>query len=162
MDTRTILRNGLLAFVLVTIGFAIGQESALRSLRNAAPAPADAPGPAAASAEKILVYYMHGKIRCVSCNTIEKQAQETVEREFAAELKDGRLAWHVVNYEEREDLAKRYNVISNGVVLAKQAGGKDLRSETLDDVWTLAGERPKFDAYLTGAIRAYLAPEARP
>ena len=104
---------------------------------------------------------MHAKVRCVTCNTIEKQAKEVVDREFARELQDGRLEWQLINYEEREDLANRYNVVSNGVVLAKLKDGQDLRFQVLEDVWTLVDERPQFDKYVGDAIRGYLAPESR-
>jgi hypothetical protein len=162
MQLRKIGSNILLWFVLITIGFAIGKEVTLRSVQKGDPlAPDAAPAPSATSAEKTIVYYMHGRVRCVTCNTIEKQAKELVNREFAKELQDGRLEWQLTNYEEREDLAKRYNVTSNGVVLAKLKNGTDVRSQVLEDVWTLWDERSKFDKYVADAIRGYLAPEAQ-
>jgi hypothetical protein len=163
MQLRKIGGNILLWFVLITIGFAIGKEVTLRSVQKGEVLASDAAtAPSATSAEKTIVYYMHGRIRCVTCNTIEKQAKELVNREFAKELQDGRLEWQLINYEEREDLAKRYNVTTNGVVLAKLKDGKDVRSpQILEDVWTLWDERSKFDKYVADAIRVYLAPEAQ-
>lgn len=159
---RKAIGNILLWFVLITIGFCIGKEVTLRSLQKAEALAQNAKQEPVAPVEKTIVYYMHGTARCTTCNTIEKQAKELVNREFAKELEGGRLEWQLINYEEREDLAKRYNVTSNGVVLARVKDGKDIRpSQILEDVWTLWDERPKFDKYVADAIRGFLAPEAK-
>jgi hypothetical protein len=166
MEWRKVVSNVLLWFVLITIGYAIGKEVTLRAVQKAEPPQAASPQApqrqTPVAAEKTIVYYMHANVRCVTCNTIEKQAHEVVNRDFAKELQDGRLEWQLVNYQEREDLAKRYNVASNGVVLAKLKDGKDLRSQALEDVWVLVDDKPKFEKYVSEAIRAYLAPEAKP
>jgi hypothetical protein len=159
MDWKKKAGNALLGFVLITIGFAIGKEV---TLRQKAPSVSFDHAPASAGPEKLIVYYMHATVRCVTCNTIEKMAHAIVQRDFARELQDGRLDWQVVNYQEREDLAKRYNVASNGVVLVKLKDGKDLRAQVLKDVWVLVDDKPKFEQYVAEAIHAELAPETIP
>lgn len=161
MEWKKAGANVLLWFVLITIGFAIGKEVTLRSFQ-AAPDKRSAAPEAPPAREKTLVYYMHATVRCVTCNTIEKMAHKVVQQKFAAEIQSGRMEWQVVNFQEREDLAKRYNVASNGVVLVEQKNGKDVRSRTLEDVWTLMDDPPAFDKYVADAIRAYLAPEEKP
>ena len=48
----------------------------------------------------LIVYYFHGNIRCPTCQSIESQAQETVQADFASQLGNGEVIWKIVNYEQ--------------------------------------------------------------
>ena len=66
---RTTITRALVAFVLVSIGFAAGTHVA----RQAAPSPAPlSDGDAQAAASHVVVSYMHATFRCATCNTIEQ------------------------------------------------------------------------------------------
>jgi len=149
----------LLTFVIFTVGFGVGKEVGLR--RNAAPA--SAPGtPATAAvpgADKILVYYMHTTFRCVTCNTIERMAKEVVETDFGEALAAGRIEWREVNFQEREDLAKKYDIASSCVVVVRIEDGVETGFQRLDDVWTLSDKPAQFSEYVAGAITKYLIRE---
>lgn len=148
MKVQPILKNLLLAFALVSIGFAIGKEYTLRTVKPAqAAAPAD---------DKLIVYYLHGTIRCVTCNKIERQARETVERDFAEDLKAGRVEWRVANFQNDDALAKRFDITSSGVVVARMSGGSEVAVRKLDKVWTLVDDPSGFSAYVAGEVKALL------
>ena len=69
----------------------------------------------------LVVYYFHGNTRCPTCRSIESQAHEVVQSDFAAELKSGAVSWKMLNYEEpaAADLAKKFEIQMPVVVLAK-------------------------------------------
>lgn len=161
MTAKKIISNLLLAFVLVSIGFAIGKEAGLRSVRRPAEAARPASATQPAGSDKVIVYYMHQTFRCVTCNQIEAMTADLVKTDFAKELSDGRLEWKRENFQENEDLARRYNVASSSVVVVQVRDGKEVAHQTLDKVWELVGKRDEFAAYVGGTIRAYTNGEVR-
>ena len=158
MTAKKVISNLLLTFVLISVGFAIGKETTLNSVRKA-----NAGGTAAATqsdrADKVIVYYMHQTFRCITCNQIEATTGELINTDFAREMKDGRLEWKKVNFQENEDLAKLYNVASSTVVVVRLRDGKEIGHQSLDKVWTLSGNRDEFVKYVGGAIREALTKE---
>lgn len=161
MDAKKIPANVLLGFVLISIGFALGKETATRSARTAT---ATAAAPAATQArapDKVIVYYMHQTFRCVTCNQIEAAAADLVRTAFAKELADGIVEWRLENFQENEELARRYNVASSSVVVVQIRNGQETAHQTLDKVWTLVGKPDEFGAYVGGAIKGYMTSEVR-
>jgi hypothetical protein len=90
------------------------------------------------------------------CNKIEATAKEVVETKFARELKEGRLEWQAMNFQEHEDLAQRYNIASSSLVIVRKQGGKDVKFGNLEDVWTLVDDKPAFMAYVQNAVGSAL------
>jgi hypothetical protein len=161
---QTAIRNILLAFVLISVGFALGKHSAKRSAQaQAADDPHEAPlaGETGASAERVRVYYLHTTFRCVTCNTIEKMTRELLESQFAEELADGRIEWHEADFQEQEPLAEAFDVVASCVVVARVRGDEVLGYRRLDEVWTLMKEPAEFDAVVGDAIRSALAAAAQ-
>ena len=56
------------------------------------------------------VLYFHGKQRCVTCNAIERLTREVIEENFAEELKNGTIVFHVIDISqpENEAIADKY------------------------------------------------------
>jgi transcription elongation factor Elf1 len=156
---KRIVRSILLAFVLVSIGFALGKQS----VRHRATVPAEQTGggrnaedDAASLAVKVRVYYLHATFRCVTCNTIESMTRDLLDKQFGDAVADGRIQWQEADFQENESLAKQFDVIASCVVVAKVQGGNVLDHQRLDDVWTMMKDPPEFNAYVGGAIRSYL------
>lgn len=152
------LKHVLLAFVLITIGFALGKEVTLRRLATAGgeTSPADIRQSESSSTARAIVYYAHGTLRCVTCNTIEALAGETVENRFAAEVAEGTVVWQVVNFQEDEAFAERYDIVSSCVVVVGMQGNEETGYRRLDEVWTKVDDPPAFQAYVAQAIRQFL------
>ena len=149
------IRNILLAFVLITIGFALGKESTLRSIRRSS---SDTPAkPASGRVSPVIVYYVHATIRCDTCNTIEKMTHNALTSQFADALADGRIEWKVADFQVDEELAKRYQVVSSGVIVARTSKGGKESYRSLDDVWTLISDPPAFEKYIAEGVREYLS-----
>jgi hypothetical protein len=145
MKLKILIRNLLLAFVLVSIGFALGKESALRR--------AGAAGPSAAAGEdKLVVYYLRSTFRCVTCNMVEEQTDALLRAEHADELADGRMEYHVVDFLENRELAARYNVGGNLIVIARFEDGQEVKAVRLDQVLDRVMDADAFADYLRKGI----------
>lgn len=147
---KTWITRLLVGFVLVSIGFALGRDVTQRRLRSSQTAtpPATAVNAPAVPADRIQAYYLHGTIRCVTCNTIERTAKQLLDAEFAKELANGRLIWREVNFEQEPALAKRYDVAASTLVLVKEVNGKEVAFRRLDEVWPLAEKPVELQAYI--------------
>lgn len=142
------LTHALIAFVLISIGFAIGKHSA-RSDRSLA-------DPLIEQGDYLAVYYMHSTFRCVTCSTIEKMTLALLNKSYVQELADGRIRWRDVDFQEHEALAQQFKIISSCVVVAQIKNGAVADYKRLDEVWTLLNKPAEFDKYIGGAINAYL------
>lgn len=151
----------LLGFVLVSIGFALGRNQALRQARAAAPvtrpaaAAAATPAPAPAGAA-LRAYYLHGTFRCATCNRIEQTARRLLETEFAREMASGRIVWRSVNFDQEPELAGRYNVAASTLVLAQEVEGREVAFRRLDEVWSLAETPEPLKAYIRDNVEELL------
>ena len=158
MKSKSLVTAGLALFVMATVVTLV-----LKELRTGQP-----PTPAAAeevsgSGPKLIAYYLHGKVRCVTCNDIEKTAKETVESSFASELHSGRIEWRSVNYDDpgNEHLAKDFKLAAPCVVLASLRDGKQERWKSLPEVWELIGDKPAFRDLIVKSVREELGETPR-
>jgi hypothetical protein len=122
-------------------------------------------GEAAATVKNgLVVYYFHGNMRCPTCRSIESQAHETVQADFASELDGGKIVWKILNYEKPagEPLGKKFEVIQPVVVLARMKDGETADWKRLDRVWALEGDKPAFREFLRGQIAAMLEGGSQP
>lgn len=142
--TQKIIRNLLLAFVLVSIGFALGRHST-----RPVAAVTQAAGPTS-----VLVYYLHSTFRCTTCNTIEKMTKALLERQFKQELASGAIRFSEVDFQKDEALSKQFGVSSSCVVVAAVRNGKVIDYRRLDEVWTLMKDQTAFDQHIIAAIAA--------
>ena len=142
----------LLCFVLISIGFAIGKEVTLRRMQaqQGGPGPSTAP----AGGSEVVVYYMYPTVRCITCNRIEAAAHKVVHEDFADALQAGLLRWQAVNIHENEELARRYDVATSTVVVARRRGGREEGFERLDRVWSLADKPEELSGYISAAVAA--------
>ena len=177
MRAKTIIGKLLLAFVLVSVGFAAGQEVQKRRQANG-PAPdagqadlgaqgSTAAGQAgagqgqAASApavkgDRVVVYYFHASYRCLTCNLVESTARKLVETNFADAVQTGRLEWRTANFQEDEDLARRYSVGTNMLVVARFCDGQEVAHRRLDRVMELIHRNDEFADYVLAGVQDVL------
>jgi hypothetical protein len=107
----------------------------------------------------LVVYYFHGNTRCPTCQSIEAQAKETVEKDFAAQLGSGEMTWKILNYEDSAvaPLAKKFEIQMPVVVLARMNGEKVEDWKRLDKVWALVGDKTAFTKYVHDEIGTMLS-----
>jgi len=146
----------LLTFVIFSLGFGVGKEFGLRNQASSSQTVGEEDRTAASGKSKVMVYYMHTTFRCVTCNTIERMAKNVVETSFADAMVSKHIQWREINFQEREDLAKKYDIASSCVVVVKMENGQETGFQRLDEVWTLSDQPTAFADYLSEAIRKYL------
>ena len=166
MTLKEATANSLLMFVAATcvvlIVKAISPVPQASQAGGAGGAAVDAP--ALATQDGVQVYYIHGSFRCSTCQTIEAYAKEAVESGFPEELRDGRIEWHAINYEDpgNERYAVDYEVVAPTVILAKFAGGRQVEWKGLHEVWELVGDKGAFLNFVQKSLREFMgASEAR-
>jgi len=158
---RNVVRGVLLSFVLVSIGFAIGRQTAPGPASGAGPAVAAEP-PAPADGNQVVVYYLRATIRCATCNKVEAMADELIRTTFAEPLRQGRLVWKKADFMKDQALADRYNVSGSMIVVVRFEHGRQVDCRRLADVLALANRREQFLHYVGEAIRASLAGQKEP
>lgn len=116
---------------------------------------ASASRPDAPVSDGLVVYYLHSKTRCPTCRSIESQANDVVQSDFASELTSGAVTWKVLNYEDpaAADLATKFEIQMPVVVLARMKGGEIAQWKRLDRVWALVGDKPGYASYMRDEIR---------
>jgi len=112
----------------------------------------------------LIVYYFHSNMRCPTCRSIEAQAKETVQTDFASQLTRGELTWKIVNYEQSaaKPLATKFEIQMPVVVLARMKAGQIQDWKRLDDVWALVGDKPAFAKYVRDEINRFIAGDKQP
>ena len=158
MNINTIISKALIAFVLISIGFAVGKEMTLRAMSQNDDGVQETVVAALSEQhqDKIIVYYMHATFRCFTCNNIEAMAKAVVETDFAEALADGRVEWRTANFNENTALGRRYGVGTPTVVLVKIQHGQETDFNRLDGVWTHVNNPAAFKQYLDENIQTYL------
>lgn len=157
---RTWTRRVLLAFVFITIGFALGRQTAERSYTGADESAPTATQPSNGD-DKVIVYSVHMTFRCWECNQIEFFTKELLEKDFSEQMEAGLIEYRSVDYMKDADFARRYDIASSTVVLARFEDGQEVDFERLDEVWTKARNREEFLSYVRGELQAQLEQLAR-
>jgi len=108
--------------------------------------------------ERIVAYYFHKNERSPMCVSVEASTREALEAGFSEQLKDGRLEWRVVNYEETEDehFATDYTLAAPSVVLVRMRGNTSVEWRSLPEVWSLVEDKPAFAKLLQRNVQEFL------
>jgi hypothetical protein len=116
------------------------------------------PAVTADSPVKVVAYYFHVTVRCVTCRTIESYSREAIEQGFAKELRDGTVEWRPVNVQLQENrhFIRDYQLYTRSLVLAKIRGGKQVEWRNLEKVWDLVRRKGDFLRYVQSNVKAYL------
>ena len=148
----SIFKQILLAFVLVTIGFALGKEITLRRLQADSAYGDTNQG----RQDRVAVYYTHASVSCVTCTTMERLIKETLVEQFATAMVDQSLSFQKVDFQRNKAFAQRHQVVANAVVVSLIQQGKEQDFQRLDDIWTLYEDPAAFKQYVGDAIQSYV------
>jgi hypothetical protein len=107
---------------------------------------------------KIIAYYFHGEVRCVTCRKIESLSHDVVASDFAGPLKTGQLEWQVVNVElpENQHFIRDYQLVTKSLVLVRYEDGKQVGYKNLQKIWTYISNEQAFRGYVKGELQAAL------
>ena len=137
--------------IFITLLFCIGATPQTKSSRPIKP-------PQTMANARVIVYYFHGNNRCHSCMTIERYARESVEANFAKELKSGQIEFRSINADlpANSHYVKDYKLFTRSVIISDVIQGKEKRWKNLQKVWELLHKEKDFKAYVKNEINAYL------
>lgn len=107
---------------------------------------------------KAAVYYFHGGMRCSNCIKFEKYTDETMRTTFADAIKEGKVAWNVVDWDKPENkhFIQDYQLMTKAVVVVKMKNGKPADFKNLTDIWQLVGNKDGFQKYIAQEVSAVL------
>ena len=127
------------------------------SVASAAAAPAVAQS-ASPPAVKVVAYYFHVTVRCVTCRTIEQFAKDAIGQGFHQEVSKGIIEWRPVNVQlpENRHYIQDYRLFTRSLVLVKVKDGKQLEWRNLEKIWELVGRKDDFFRYVQGNVKTYL------
>jgi hypothetical protein len=114
--------------------------------------------PAAQSKSFIAAYYFHGNFRCPTCRKMEQYSRESIELNFAQQLKSGRLVFQSINIDEPENqhFVQDYQLVTRSLVLVKYENGKQTAWKNLPAIWQNVGDQTAFFEYVKKEVAAYL------
>ena len=106
--------------------------------------------------DRIEVLYFHGKQRCATCMAIEQRTRETLEGQFADELKNGSLVFRIIDISqpENEALADKYEVTWSSLFVCRWKAGRETPENLTEFAFGNARKAPEaFKAGLAARIR---------
>jgi hypothetical protein len=108
--------------------------------------------------ERIVAYYFHGKARSPACASIESYVKEALDVGFNEHLKDGRLEWRSVDYEQpvNEHYAADYKLAAPCVVLVRMHGDEPIEWRNMPEVWDYVGDKATLVKCVQKNVREFL------
>ena len=111
--------------------------------------------PSIGTGKNIIVYYFHFTRRCMTCNNVEKVSKESVENQFAEQVKCGEISFKSVNLDEKEGEAIGAKYKIEGQTLIIISGDK--RVDLTDKGFMYANDSPeKLKAEIRKAVEVLL------
>lgn len=171
MKVKTIATFVLLSFVIASIVYLVAKESkrspaaAASSSGSAARAQSAEDGTGSASTgqslakgHKVVAYYFHGNVRCVSCVKIETLSRKAVTEGFPEDIKSGRLEFRNVNVDDPKNrhFIEEYRLSSQSLVIVQVRDGRQVRWQNLEKVWTLLDSERMFIPYVRNEVSGFL------
>jgi hypothetical protein len=109
-------------------------------------------------ADGVVVYYFHGRQRCVTCNKMETLAESVVRQQFADQHRDGWVVFKSIDVQTPETghFVQDYQLSSAAVVMVQRQGGQDVRWRRLDEVWQKVRDDVEYRGYVADNLAACL------
>ena len=107
---------------------------------------------------KVIAYYFHVTVRCITCRMIESYSREVVEQRFGTDIAKGRLEYKLVNLQlpENRHFVKDYQLFTKSLVVVRFDKGRQAEYKVLNDTWELVGNKSAMQAYVEREVRDYL------
>ncbi len=109
--------------------------------------------------DRVLVMYFHRTQRCPTCLRMGSYTEEAIRGgAFADELKQGKVAFHFIDFQDQRNAAisKGYGVAGPTLIVAKVVGNKVAAYQNLKEMWSKSVNRPDFVDYVQSNVKAYL------
>lgn len=92
--------------------------------------------------DRVVAFYFHGTVRCVTCLDIERVAHDTIEDRFLDRIVLGDLEWRSVDYDTATNAAfkEQFHLSIPSLVLVRFRGHEPITWTDLEETWTHVGE----------------------
>jgi len=157
MNGKKLLTGILLLVVVASLGVLVYKEFG-RGPAAVLPEPSARAGESPGPGTRVVAYYFHGRVRCVSCVKIEKLSGKAILERFPEELRTGRLAFREVNIDEpgNRHFIDDFGLSSQSLVIVEYRDGRQVRWMNLEKVWTLLDSEKEFLPYVQDGVSSYL------
>lgn len=114
-------------------------------------------------AQRLVVTYFHGNVRCVTCRKLEAYAKAEIDSSFASSLQDGGIEWRLINFDEGDNdhFLKSYKLFGQALILSYVKDGKEQSWKNLDKIWELVGNEAEYREYVRQEITTFLAEQKK-
>lgn len=99
------------------------------------------------------ILYFHSKQRCATCIAIEKHTKEVLQKEYADELKKGKVKFRAVDISKKENevLADKYEVTWSSLFVVKHGKKSEIKENMTNFAFSNARKKP--DVFKSGLIK---------
>ena len=113
---------------------------------------------AEASTNRVVAMYFHRTQRCPTCRKMGSYSENAVKRGFAQQVKDGKVEFHYVDFQDEKNaaLTKGYKVGGPTLIVAHVVGDKVVEFKNLTEIWTKVRDEAAFMEYVRDNVKNYL------
>jgi thiol-disulfide isomerase/thioredoxin len=114
-------------------------------------------------ADRVAVMYFHRTNRCPTCRKMGGYTEEAVKKGFVKPMKDGKVEFYFVNFEDEknEKLVKGYKISGPTLIVAKIKKNKVVEFQNLKEMWNKVGDKDEFLKYVRENVTDYLTKKDR-
>jgi hypothetical protein len=107
--------------------------------------------------ERVVAMYFHRTVRCPTCQKMGSYSEEAVKGGFAEPIKDGKVEFHYINFQDAKNaaLTNGYKVSGPALIVAKIVGNKVVEYKNLTEIWTKVGDKAAFVEYVQSNVKNY-------
>ena len=111
-----------------------------------------------APADRTVVMYFHRTQRCPTCLKMGSYSEESVKEGFAKQIKDGKVEFHYIDFQDEKNsaLTKGYKVGGPTLIVAKVSGNKVAEFKNLTEIWTKVATKQAFVEYVQTNVKGYM------
>jgi hypothetical protein len=108
--------------------------------------------------DRVVVMYFHRTQRCPTCRKMGGYSEEAVKTGFAKQIKKGKVEFHSIDFQDEKNdyLTKGYKITGPTLIVAKIAANKVVKINNLEEMWTKAGDKDEFVAYVQSNVKELL------
>ena len=141
---------------VLTCVFAVGTVALLASMLPKAVAATDTP------ADRVVVMYFHRTQRCPTCLRMGSYSEEAVVKGFAKQIKDGKVEFHYIDFQDENNaaLTNGYKVAGPTLIVARVVGNKIKEYKNLTEIWAKNRDKDVFLKYVRDNVAAYQKSES--
>jgi hypothetical protein len=116
---------------------------------------------AAEPSHQVYACYFHRTNRCPTCKKIGSYIEESVNTEFAPQIKDKSVRVMQIDFQDakNEKFTKAYKISGPTLVIMNVSDGKVTTWKVAPKVWSLVSKKDDFSKYVKDEVQSYLKEE---